>query len=94
MTYKTFTLADLRALLAPLNNTRRQVIFYTLETQGAIDGTVMLGWKEGLRTQAPASPAKSCKRNHATCGSTTCFGSISKMGPLRRSSDLKTMCGR
>jgi hypothetical protein len=54
MTYKTFTLADLRALLAPLSNTRRQAIFYTLETHGTIDSTVMLGWKEGLRTQAPA----------------------------------------
>jgi hypothetical protein len=51
MTYKTFTLGDLRALLAPLSNVRKQAIFFTLDTHGTLDDTVLLGWKEGLRLQ-------------------------------------------
>jgi hypothetical protein len=46
MTYKTFTLGDLRTLFAPLSNTRKQAILDTL------DHTINLGWKEGLRTAA------------------------------------------
>lgn len=51
MTYRTFTLGDLRALLAPLSNTRKQAVLFTLETRGTLDDTVLLGWKEGLRKQ-------------------------------------------
>lgn len=49
MTYKTFTLGDLRALLAPLSNTRKQAVLYTLDTHGTLDHTTILGWKEALR---------------------------------------------
>ncbi|MDP9155272.1 MAG: hypothetical protein M3O74_13590 [Pseudomonadota bacterium] len=52
MTYKTFTLGDLRTLLAPLSNTRKQAVFYTLETHGTLENTMILGWKEALRTPA------------------------------------------
>lgn len=51
MTYRTFTLGDLNALLAPLSNTRKQAVLFALETHGTLDDTVMLGWKEGLRMQ-------------------------------------------
>jgi hypothetical protein len=49
MTYKTFTLGDLRALLAPLSNTRKQAVLYTLDMHGTLDHTTILGWKEALR---------------------------------------------
>jgi hypothetical protein len=49
MTYKTFTLGDLRTLLAPLPTTRKQAVLFTLDTHGTLDHTVLLGWKEGLR---------------------------------------------
>jgi hypothetical protein len=49
MTYRTFTLGDLRALLAPLSNTRKQAVLYTLDTAGTLDHTTILGWKEALR---------------------------------------------
>lgn len=54
MTYRTFTLGDVNALLAPLSNTRKQAVLFTLDTRGTrgtLDDTVMLGWKEGLRMQ-------------------------------------------
>jgi len=52
MAYKTFTLGDLRALLAPLPNTRKQAVLYTLDTHGTLDHTMILGWKEALRMPA------------------------------------------
>jgi hypothetical protein len=52
MTYKIFTLGDLRALLAPLSNTRKQAVLYTLDTHGTLDHTTILGWKEALRSPA------------------------------------------
>jgi hypothetical protein len=52
MTYKTFTLGDLRTLLAPLPTTRKQAVLYTLDTRGTLDYTTVLGWKEALRTPA------------------------------------------
>ena len=51
MTYRTFMLTDLNALLAPLSNTRKQAVLFTLDTHGTLDDTVMLGWKEGLGMQ-------------------------------------------
>ncbi|CAB3808256.1 hypothetical protein [Pararobbsia alpina] len=50
MAYKHFTLADLRVLLAPLSAVRRQAVLYILDTHGTIDATLILGWKEALRT--------------------------------------------
>ncbi|MFP3609148.1 hypothetical protein SB778_03425 [Paraburkholderia sp. SIMBA_050] len=52
MAYKTFTLGDLRTLLAPLPNTRKQAVLYTLDTHGMLDHTMILGWKEALRMPA------------------------------------------
>jgi hypothetical protein len=52
MAYKNFTLGDLRTLLAPLSNTRKQAVLYTLDTHGTLDHTMILGWKEALRTPA------------------------------------------
>ncbi|RKR45926.1 hypothetical protein [Paraburkholderia sp. BL17N1] len=52
MAYKTFTLGDLRALLAPLPTTRKQAVLYTLDTHGTLDHTMILGWKEALRMPA------------------------------------------
>jgi hypothetical protein len=49
MSYKVFTLADLRALLAPLSTVRRAAVLYTLDSHGTLDATVMLSWKEALR---------------------------------------------
>ncbi|MBB3004685.1 MAG: hypothetical protein V4793_15930 [Paraburkholderia tropica] len=49
MTYKTFTLGDLRALLAPLSGARRAAVLYALDTHTNLDRTVMLEWKEALR---------------------------------------------
>ena len=49
MSYKVFTLADLRALLAPLSSVRRAAVLYTLDSHGTLEGTVMLSWKEALR---------------------------------------------
>ncbi|USU18453.1 hypothetical protein [Paraburkholderia fungorum] len=51
MTCKTFMLGDLRALLAPLSNTRKQAVLFALDTGTSLDDTVMLGWKDGLRKQ-------------------------------------------
>jgi hypothetical protein len=52
MAYKNFTLGDLRTLLAPLSNTRKQAVLYTLDTHGTLDHTIILGWKEALRMPA------------------------------------------
>jgi hypothetical protein len=49
MTYKVFTLSDLRTLLAPLSSVRRAVVPYTLDSHGTLDATVMLSWNEALR---------------------------------------------
>jgi len=49
MSYKVFTLADLRALLAPLSTVRRAAVLYTLDSHGTLEDTVMLSWKDGLR---------------------------------------------
>jgi hypothetical protein len=54
MTYKTFTLGDLRALLNPLSHTRKQAVLFALDTGTSLDDTVLLGWKEGLRKQMTA----------------------------------------
>ena len=51
MTYRTFTLGDLNALLAPLSSTRKQAVLFTLDTHGTLDDTLTLGWKEALRMQ-------------------------------------------
>jgi len=51
MSYKVFTLADLRALLAPLSTVRRAAVLYTLDARGSLDDTVILEWKEALRMQ-------------------------------------------
>ncbi|CAG9229038.1 hypothetical protein [Burkholderia vietnamiensis] len=49
MTYKTFTLGDLRVLLAPLSTARRSAVLFSLDNKLALDDVVMLGWKEALR---------------------------------------------
>jgi hypothetical protein len=49
MSYKVFTLADLRALLAPLSTVRRASVLYTLDSHGTLEDTVMLSWKDALR---------------------------------------------
>lgn len=49
MSYKVFTLADLRALLAPLSSVRRAAVLYTLDSHGTLEDTVMLSWKDALR---------------------------------------------
>jgi hypothetical protein len=49
MSYKVFTLADLRALLAPLSSVRRAAVLYTLDSHGTPEETVMLSWKDALR---------------------------------------------
>lgn len=49
MSYKIFTLADLRALLASLSTVRRAAVLYTLDSHGTLEDTVMLSWKDGLR---------------------------------------------
>jgi hypothetical protein len=49
MSYKVFTLADLRALLAPLSTVRRAAVLYTLDSHGTLEDTVMLSWKDALR---------------------------------------------
>jgi hypothetical protein len=51
MAYKNFTLGDLRAMLAPLSNARKQAILYALDTHGTLDQTINLAWKQALRTQ-------------------------------------------
>lgn len=51
MPCKTFTLADLRALLAPFSTVRRAAVLYTLDARGSLDDTVILGWKEALCMQ-------------------------------------------
>jgi hypothetical protein len=37
---------------AGLSNTRKQAVLYTLDTHGTLDHTMILGWKEALRTPA------------------------------------------
>ena len=49
MAYKTFRLGDLRTVLAPRPNTRKQAV---LDTHGTLDHTTILGWKEALRMPA------------------------------------------
>lgn len=39
-------------LLAPLSNTRKQAVLYTLDTRGTLDHTMILGWEEALRMPA------------------------------------------
>jgi hypothetical protein len=47
MTYKNFTLGDLRALLAPLSSTRMQAVLFALATHSTIEETVLLAGTKG-----------------------------------------------
>lgn len=49
MNNNTFTLGDLRVLLAPLSSARRAAVLWALDTHSTIDDAVLLGWKEALR---------------------------------------------
>lgn len=49
MSNKTFTLGDLRIMLAPLSIARRSAILFALDTHTPIEDSVLLGWKEALR---------------------------------------------
>lgn len=49
--YKTFTLGDLRALLAPLSGARRTAVLYALDTHTTLERAALLEWKEALRSQ-------------------------------------------
>ena len=82
MTCKTFTIADLRALLAALCIVCGHAILDSLETHGTLVAALVLGWKRFAHPRL-RSVVISSSRGRDIGGLIMCSGNITKTGALR-----------